>query len=151
MNSAAEAQFRVQTPNSRPASIKIIALNIGGEAVVRRLAAVAWQHATFFTAVLPDEALRDLGGDSRSITEEVGTADLVVFVAAPGGRAHAAAAIGRACSLDRVMTTGLVVGAASAPEGELSKTLAQLRPWSLMVVIAKNDEYIDDMITALRA
>jgi hypothetical protein len=30
-------------------------------------------------------------------------------------------------------------------------TLAQLRPWSLMVVIAESDDYIDDMLTALRA
>jgi hypothetical protein len=49
------------------------------------------------------------------------------------------------------MTTGLVVGAASSPKSELSKTLAQLRPWSLMVVIATHDEYIDDMMAALRA
>ena len=37
------------------------------------------------------------------------------------------------------------------PTNELSKTLAQLRPWSLMVVIANGDDYIEDMLTALRA
>ena len=49
------------------------------------------------------------------------------------------------------MTTGFVVGAAAASQTAVSKTLAQLRPWSLMVVIADSDEYIDDMLTALRA
>ena len=67
-----------------------------------------------------------------------------------GGNAAAAAMIGRACSLKRVTTTALVVGATEAPEHELSRTLAQLRPWSLMVVIANTDEYIVDMLTALR-
>ena len=49
------------------------------------------------------------------------------------------------------MITGFIVGAASTSEDALSKTLAQVRPWSLMVVIADGDEYIDDMLTALRA
>ena len=150
MSSAAEARFRVQAPNSLPRAIKVIALDAAGEAVVRRLADSDWTHATFLIALSPDTA-RDLAGQTRSIRDEVDTADLVVLVAGPGGGAHAAATVGQACSLRRVMTTGCVVGAGSAAESELSRTLAQLRPWSLMVVIAKDDEYIDDMMTALRA
>jgi len=50
-----------------------------------------------------------------------------------------------------VTTTGFVVGAASASQNALSKTLAQVRPWSLMVVIAHSDDYVEDMMTALRA
>ena len=68
-----------------------------------------------------------------------------------GGHAQAVSPIGQACSLRRVMTTGFVVGVTAASDSELSKTLAQLRPWSLMVVIASSDDYIDDMMTALRA
>jgi hypothetical protein len=48
------------------------------------------------------------------------------------------------------MTTGLIVGADRATERQLSRTLAELRPWSLMVVIAGHDDYIADMFTALR-
>ena len=98
-----------------------------------------------------DEGLTDLAGRSRSVTDEVDTADLVVLVAGPGGHAQAASLIGRACSLRRVTTTGFVVGAASASQNALSKTLAQVRPWSLMVVIAHSDDYVEDMMTALRA
>ena len=163
MRSAAEARFRVQAPNSTPRAIKVIALDGAGEAVVRRLAGCGWTHATFFTAAsrgapgdpglspAPDEAVSDLAGQIRSVTEEVETADLVVLVAGPGGDAQAASIIGQACSLRRVMTTGFIVGVASASENALSKTLAQLRPWSLMVVIADSDDYIDDMLSALRA
>jgi hypothetical protein len=165
MSSAAEARFRVQAPNSTPRATKVIALDAAGEVVVRRLAAAGWEHTTFFTAAprgepgdlgspplaSPDGALSDLTGQIRSVTDEVDTADLVVLVAGPGGHARAAAVIGQACSRRRVMTTGFIVGVASASESALSKTLAQVRPWSLMIVIANNDDYIDDMMTALRA
>jgi len=165
MSSAAEARFRVQAPNSTPRAIKVMALDAAGEAVVRRLAEVGWKHATFFTAAsrgeaggsptLPsasaDDALIDLAGKTSSVTGEVENADLVVLVAGPGGHAQAASLIGQACSLRRVMTTAFLVGVASASEKALSMTLAQVRPWSLMVVIADSDDYIDDMMTALRA
>jgi hypothetical protein len=151
MSSAAEARFRVQAQNSAPRAIKVIALDAAGEIVVRRLAGVGWQHATFFAATSADDGLIDLAGHARSAAHEVDTADLVAFIAGPGGRADAASVIGQACSLRRVMTTGFVVGVTSASDPELSKTLAQLRPWSLMVVIAKSDEYLDEMMSALRA
>ena len=165
MSSAAEARFRVQAPNSTPRAIKVIALDAAGEAVVRRLAGAGWHHATFFTAASrgesgdptdrppasTDDSIADLAGGRRNVTDEIHTADLVVFVAGPGGQAGAASRIGQACSLRRVMTTGFVVGVSTASELSLSKTLAQLRPWSLMVVIANSDDYIDDMMMALRA
>ena len=141
MSSAAEAAFRVQAPNSRPRAIKVVALDGAGEDVVRRLAAGSWTQATFFTAAT----------FTRNLEDEIGAADLVVMVAGPGGNAEAAAVIGRACSDRRIMTTGLVVGARNASDEALSKTLSQLRPWSLMVVIADADTYIEDMLAALRA
>ncbi len=151
MNSAAEARFRVQAPNSMPRVIKVIALDGPSETVARRLAGGGWTHATFLMATSQDDVVRDLSGQAKRLPEEVAAADLVVLLAGPGGRASAASTIGEACSRRRVMTTGFVVGATSASDAEMSKTLAQLRPWSLMVVIAANDEYIDDMMTALRA
>jgi hypothetical protein len=141
MSSAAEAAFRIQAPNSLPRRVKVIALDAQSEDVVRRLAAASWNQATFYTAAT----------FTRNLTEEVATSDLVVMVAAPGGNANVGSAIGQACSDRRVMTTALVVGAASASDEALSKTLAQLRPWALMVVIANADDYIEDMLAALRA
>jgi len=141
MSSAAEAAFRVQAPNSRPRTIKVVALDPQGEAVVRRLAAGSWAQATFYSA----ETF------TRNLSDEVATADLVVMVAGPGGHADAAPAIGRACSDRRIMTTALIVDARTASDQALSKTLTQLRPWSLMVVIADADTYIEDMLAALRA
>jgi hypothetical protein len=72
------------------------------------------------------------------------------MVATAGENASAAAIIGEAASAKRINTTGLIVGAGASDEA-LSKTLAQLRPWSLMLVIASTDDYIEDMLVALRA
>lgn len=165
MASAAEARYRVQAPNSLPRAVKVIALDRASEAIVGRLAQSRWNRAGFFTASAfagaPAHAaappfsmtgwLSDLAGRATDLLAEVATADLVVMVAGAGGSAEAAALIGEACSLRRVSTTGLVVGSAGAGEADLARTLAQLRPWSLMLVIASDDQYVADMLAALRA
>ena len=95
--------------------------------------------------------MSDLAGRTKDLIDEVNSADLVVMVATAGENAQAAALIGEACSVKRVNTTGLILGGAHATDQMLSKTLAQLRPWSLMLVIATREDYIEDMLTALRA
>ena len=152
MSSAAEARFRVQAPNSKPRAIKVVALDVPSEAVVKRLSDASWNQAAFFSAsAAADGRLRDLHGGFHSLVAEVDVADLVVMIATPGGDAHAASIIGQACSLRRVPTTALIADALSSSDQALAKTLAQIRPWSLMVVIADENEYIEDMLTALRA
>jgi uncharacterized protein (DUF1786 family) len=84
-------------------------------------------------------------------TAAIDDADLVVMVATPNGHAEAASIIGEACRAKGVVTTALIVRAESASNEALSKTLAQLRPWSLMVVVAEGDDYVDDLLNALRA
>ena len=162
MSSATEARFRVDYPNSRPRVIKVVALDATSEEVVKRLAQRVWERADFFTSLKFEGAphgaawsmqvwLSDLAGHTKALVEEVSSADLVVMIAGAGEDAHAASIIGEACSLRRVTTTVLIMGTASVSDEALSRTLAQLRPWALMLVIANTDEYIDDMLTALRA
>ena len=151
MNSRAESRFRIDDPNSLPRAIKVIALDAASEAIVRLLAAMPWKSATFLSAADFPGTARDFSGQPKDLAEEVNAADLVVMVASPGGEAHAASVIGEACSAKRVMTTGLVVRATAASEEAVSKTLSQLRPWSLMLVVADPDDYIDAMLAALRA
>jgi hypothetical protein len=95
--------------------------------------------------------LSDLAGHARNLADEIAAADQVVMVATAGENAEAASIIGEACSVRRIMTTGLILAAASASDEALSRTLAQLRPWALMLVIAGSEEYIGDMLAALRA
>ena len=161
MNSAAEARYRINAPNSLPRAIKVIALDGPSEHVVKRLAQTRWNGAAFFTATAfgstPRKGeslagwLSDLAGRTKNLVDEINSADQVVMVATAGENVPVASLIGEACSLKRVMTTALIVGSAGKSDEALSKTLAQLRPWALMLVIASADEYVEDMLVALRA
>src|SRR5579872_1887369 len=152
MSSAAEARFRINAPNSKARHVKVIALDRPSEGVVKHLAKLTWNNASFFTASAfaaePPARdfsmqgwLSDLAGRTKDLIDEVAGADLVVMVATAGENAQAAALIGEACSLKRVNTTGLILGGASATDEMLSKTLSQLRPSSLMLVIANGEDY----------
>jgi hypothetical protein len=44
-----------------------------------------------------------------------------------------------------------VLGTAAASDEALSKTLGQLRPYSVMLVAGGDEEYIENMLVALRA
>ena len=163
MSSAAEARFRIDSPNSRPRAVKVIALDARSERIVKELAASQWQRATFLTASAFSGAprqgerfsmggwLNDLAGRTKSLVDEVDAADLVVMVASAGENAAAAALIGEACNVKHVMTTALILGGASSSDETISKMLVQLRPHVMMLVISSADEYIKDMLTALRA
>jgi hypothetical protein len=161
MSSAAEARFRIDAPNSLPRATKVIALDQSSEHLVKRLAQARWNGATFFTATAfgstPRKGeslagwLSDLAGRTKNLVDEVNGADQVVLVATAGENVPAASLIGEACSLKRVMTTALITGSAGKSDEVLAKTLSQLRPWALMLVIASADEYIEDMLLALRA
>jgi len=163
VTTAEEARFRVGYPNSRPRAIKVIALDRQAEHVVERLAQLKWNGASFLTASAfaadPRQGgnfsmqgwLNDLAGRAKDFVDEIKGADLVVMVATAGKDAQAASIIGEACSLRRITTTGLIIGSQIVSDEALSKTLAQMRPWSLMLVIANADEYIEDMLIALRA
>ena len=159
--SAAEARFRIDVPNSRPRAIKIVALDRQSEGVVNRLAEGAFANATFLTvpagAVCSREPfsmtgwLGDVAGHTKDLLEEIDGADQVVMIATAGEPLHAASVIGEACSLKRIMTTALILTPPSTSDEALSRSLAQLRPWSLMLVIASDEDYIADMLVAMRA
>ena len=163
MTTAEEARFRIDYPNSRPRAVKVVALDEPSERVVKRLAQGQWQRASFFTSLKFDGAprsgegwsmkawLSDLAGRTKDLLDEVASADLVVMVSSAGTSAEAAAVIAEACSVRKVMTTALIIGSDSKSDDELSKTLASLRPHASMLVIANNDDYIEEMLVALRA
>jgi len=84
------------------------------------------------------------------LVSNIADVDLVLMIVSAGNDANAAAIIGEACSARRVMTQTAVVRAAHATEEALSRTLAQVRPWSLMVVVANEDDYVDDILKSFR-
>jgi hypothetical protein len=163
MSSAAEARFRIDYPNSKPRAVKVVAVDAASEHVVKEAAERSWQGASFFTSLKFDGTprsgegwsiqawLSDLAGRTKALVEEVASADLVVMVSSAGTSAQAAAVIGEACAVRKVMTMALIIGSEQRSNDELSKTLASLRPFAQMVVIASGDEYIEEMLAALRA
>src|SRR5690242_10384016 len=134
VTTAAEARFRINAPNSRQRVIKIIALGHTSERLVKHLATREWNQATFFTASAFDGApreaqkfsmagwLTDLAGRTKSLMDEIASADLVVMIAASGENAEAAAIIGEACSAKRVMTTALILGSESSSDEAMAKS-----------------------------
>ena len=163
MTTAAEARFRIDYPNSRPRVVKVIALDAPSERVVKRVAERAWQRASFFTALKFDGTppggagwsmqawLSDLAGRTKTLIDEVASADLVVMVSSAGTSAQAAAVIGEACAAHKIMSTALIIDSGQTSDDELSKTLASLRPYASMLVIATGEDYVADMLVALRA
>ena len=163
MTTAEEARFRVDYPNSKPRSVKVIALDGPSERVVKRLAQGSWRQASFLTALRFDGVprggagwtmqawLSDLAGRTTDLVEAVASADLVVMVASAGTAAPAAAVIAEACAVRKVMTTALIIDGETKSDEQLSRTLASLRPYASMLVIAHHAEYIDAMLAALRA
>ena len=163
MSSAAEARFRIDAPNSKPRVVKVIALDEPSEHVVKRVAKRGWQRASFFTSLKFDGAprdgegwsmqawLSDLAGRTKALVKEVASADLIVMVASAGTKPKTAAVIAEACGVRKVMTTALIIGSEAHTDEELSRTLAALRPYAGMLVIASDDDYIEQMLVALRA
>jgi hypothetical protein len=162
-SSTAESRFRIDAPNARLRAVKVVALDRPSQAVVERLGQERWNGAAFLTAsgfsAAPQAGgpfsmqawLGDLSGRARHLLDEIGGADQVVMIASAGEDVPAAAIIGEACSLKRVTTTALVIGSADASDQALARTLAQLRPWALMLVVASDEAYIADMLCALHA
>ena len=164
VTSAAESRFRIAAANSQPRTVKIVALDRPSEQVAERLSKLPWSRASFFTASSFGAApaadappfsmqgwLKDIASRTHDLMQEIKAADLVVMISTAGENAEAAGIIGEACRLNRVMTTALILGGASQPDAVLSKSLALLRPHAVMLVIASAEEYIEDMLTALRA
>jgi hypothetical protein len=88
--------------------------------------------------------------DIARVVGDVSAADLMVMLVSAGGDAQAVSTIGEACSEHRVMTHAIVVRASGATDEALSRTLAQLRPWSLMVVVVNGDDYVEDILGSFR-
>jgi hypothetical protein len=82
---------------------------------------------------------------------EIDGADFVVMVANAGEDAQGASIIGEACLARNVTTIGLIVQSPETKDEQLSRTLGHMRPFAKMLVIASGREYIEVMLTALRA
>ncbi len=154
---AAEARFRVAYPNSLQRASLVIALDDGAETVVRAAAQHDWAGARFLTYVEPVSAVgagpggaivRGEDGSESLLGDELGDADVVVMIATSERSAEAASIIGTASFARGIMTAGCVFGAGDAAD---SGVVTALRPYASVLVVAADDDYVMEMLTALRA
>lgn len=161
---AAESIYRINYPNSKARSVKVVALDQGSQPLVDEIARLPWTRAAFFTSLSFDGApapraesaslqawLRDIAGQTTDLVEEIKTADLVVMVCLAGSDAQAALLIGEACAVHSKTVIGLVLQDQHTTDEQTSATLKNMRPFSSMLVIANGQEYVESMLMALRA
>jgi hypothetical protein len=165
VTTAHEASFRVPYPNSKPRAIKVIALDPVSAAIVDEVSRLPWHGASFFTslsftgATAPGGAhgaslqawLKDLAGRTMDLVSEIASSDFIVVVSTAGEDAQAAAVIAEVCALHHKTLVALVVPKPETTEEDVSTSLRFLRPYAKMLVIANERDYIEAMLTALRA
>lgn len=164
VTTAQEARYRIQYPNSKTRAVKIIALDAPSAAIIDELAKEPWNGATFFRALsfsaegTPGRTgeglsswLNDLAGRALDLVGEVASSDFIVVVSAAGEDARAVSVIADACTAHHKTLVALVVPREGATEADVSASMAHLRPFARMLVIANDADYIAAMLTALRA
>ena len=155
---AQESRFRIDAPNAAPRRVKVIALDAPSAALMRRLAQAPRQHATFLTALGGAKAgqpvgawLAGLAGETTGLIEEIASADVVVTLSSAGENAEMAGVVAEACRAQGKMLTALVLDRDRIAAEHLLKTLLPLRPHAAMLVVAQDEDYVEAMLTALRA
>src|SRR5918993_5859519 len=132
MASAQEARFRVNYPNSVPRSIKVVALDEPSRDLVDEVSRLPWNKASFFTSMTFEGATpRAEQSSIKAWLNDIAghTKDLIA----------------------EIDEANFVVMVASAGEDDLARTLGHMRPFAKMLVIATGRDYVEVMLTALRA
>jgi hypothetical protein len=152
---AAEARFRVDYPNSTARSSRIVALDDAASSLVSRISGQQWKGAHFLTykkpidgedGLSPDAVLESFEGAETRLSDELDGADVAVMIATADREAKGASIIGRACFLRGIMTAGLVLG-----DNGVDDAVTALRPYAAVLVVAADEDYVPDMLEALRA
>jgi len=156
VNTAAEYRFRVAAPNSQPRTASLVALDAASLPVVARAVAEAptRRRQVALTAsgdVTLPAWLQTLPGKTRALIDDAERSDMVVMVAHAGYAGHGATLLGEACRLRGVTVTALVLTEPETEDAALSATLQRLRPFATMIVVANGEDYVADMLQALRA
>ena len=161
MTTAHEAGFRVQYPNSRERAAKIIALDAEAAKALEPVSREHWHGAAFFTSLsfsapsapgqTLDAWLNDVAGHAMNLAAEVAEADYVVVITSAGEDSRAVSVIAEACKLRKKTLVGLILTHNGPTDEQVAASLKELRPYTRMLVVASGADYIEAMLTALRA
>jgi len=160
---AAEAAFRVRTPNAAPRATLVVALDQASLDVVEALSTRSWNGAVFFAPsffggearIAADDVqqwFRDVVGRAQGFVQEVETSNQAIMIATSGEDAQLASVVGDACRAMGTKACGLILHDASTrPPEAVSTTLGQLRPYVSMLSVVSDAGYVEAMLEALRA
>jgi hypothetical protein len=151
---AAEARFRISSPDFAHRSSRVIALDERAAELARSLAGRPWRGGRFLQFGRlsgrgdepADAVLLAADGTPTLLSAELDGADVAVMLATPGTRAEAASAVGDACAARWIMSVGLVV---AAPD-EAQDVVAALRPNAMVLVSLRSSQDIAEILSGLR-
>ena len=154
---ATEARFRINAPDPAPRATRVVALDPGAAALIRRAAQRHWQGAVFFTyepgssrldgdGRPPEIVLRAPDGSQARLGEALDGADMTVMVATAEDGAAAASVLGEICGHMGIQTTGLVFG-----EGRAAKVVSILRRHVRVLLVSGDEDDAPELLTAQRA
>jgi len=86
-----------------------------------------------------------------NLIEEIASADTIVTLSTAGENSEMADVVAEACRAQGKLLTALILDADGGSEANLLKTLVPLRPYAAMLVVAHGEDYVETMLTALRA
>jgi len=165
---AAEARYRINAVIAPSRAVRVVALDVGAEPILRQVAKQHWASARFFTCVPttrgtsngqpvsvlsggngagPDIELRSVDGSVARLTDELVDVDVAVMLATADDGAAAAAVIGEACSRRGIMTAGLILGELR----EVGAAVSALRPHARVLMVSTDEHDVAEVLTALRA
>ena len=158
----AESRYRIPYANSSRRAVKVIALDAPSAKLLNELSQLPWNGAQFFTAApARDETassaqslkawLNDLTGHTLDLVEEVSCSDFVVVVASAGEDAQSVSVIAEICEMHHKTLIALVVPREGDDDEQVAKSLKHLRPFARMLVVTHGRDYVESMLTALRA
>jgi hypothetical protein len=162
MTSAEQARFRINRPNSRPRNTCVISLDARSATALAALRDRPWNGARFLhyagarraSEHLPslriDAILQDEAGNKLGLIKALTGADTVIMLTATDAAADAAEIIGNACAARGIAATGLVLAPAAGAEA-LGRIVAAMRPHTSMLVVSSGEDYVGEMLAALRA
>jgi hypothetical protein len=145
---------RIQDPNSRPRSIALVGLGMGGAAVAERIrdgGPYDLQLSIFPTPRPPEpDALASIKSNGEDLYRALNEADMIFVVARPGDDVRLVPVVSRMAGDRHAQVTALYL----VPPGHDAvthddDTLRMLRTGVHMLVVATDESYVTAMITAL--
>jgi cell division GTPase FtsZ len=143
---------RIQTPNSKPRSIALVGLGIGGAAIARRVSGegIAQLDVHVFTSASGSDALADIKSGGEDLQRALGNADMVFIVTSRGDDVGLAPVVSRvAHSRNHPVTALYIVPPEAGAAAQEDNTLKTLRAGVEMLVVVSDESYVAAMIAAL--